>query len=105
MPFTFGDEQINVDDMVSVTCLVNKGDLPIEIDWWVVDDYGVERFLLTNDGIVITRSSQRMSVLTIESVKARHRGEYICKAKNRAGSVQSAANLAINGDCDAQDFF
>lgn len=97
VPFDFGSSQINNDDMVSTMCVSNKGDLPIDIYWTVVDDYGNERRILTNDGVVISRSNQRLSVLTIESVKGRHRGNYTCHVKNIAGSAHYSAQLAING--------
>jgi hypothetical protein len=85
--------------MVSATCTVNKGDLPIHV-WWVLsNEYDRnERNLTTNDGIVITRNNQRISMLSIEAVKARHRGNYTCFAKNNGGLVQQSAYLAINGD-------
>jgi len=43
------------------------------------------------------RSTQKMSVLSIEAVKARHRGNYTCFAHNKAGVAQQSAYLAING--------
>ena len=97
MPFDFGADEVNLDDMVSATCTVNKGDLPIDINWIHADTKGVERKLMTNDGVVITRTNQRISMLSIEAVKARHRGNFSCTAKNRAGSSQHSAFLAING--------
>lgn len=98
MPFDFGNEQINVDDWVSATCIINKGDLPVDINWFMTDDFGNERKLITNDGIVITSTNQRTSMLTIEAVKPRHRATYACIAKNKAGISQLSAQLTINGD-------
>lgn len=77
--------------------MVNKGDLPIEINWWMTDDFGKERRLITNDGIVITRTNRRISMLTIEAVKPRHRAQYKCVASNPAGIVEYSIQLAING--------
>jgi hypothetical protein len=53
--------------------------------------------LTTNDGVIITRGSQKTSVLTIEAVKARHRGNYTCYAHNKAGYTNHTAYLSING--------
>jgi Immunoglobulin I-set domain len=53
--------------------------------------------ITTNDGIVITKPSQKLSVLNIDAVKARHRGNYTCVAENRAGYTQHSAFLAVNG--------
>lgn len=97
LPFDFGNGQINVDDMVTITCAVNKGDLPIDITWVMIDYFGNEKRLITNDGIVITRSNQRISTLAIEAVQGRHRGNFTCIAKNRAGTTQHSAILSING--------
>ena len=92
VPFDFGDESINELDMVSASCTVNKGDLPIDIIWTNNDVK-----LFSNDGIVISRTNKRMSVLSIESVRARHVGNYTCIATNSAGVVQYSAELAVNG--------
>jgi hypothetical protein len=98
-PFSFGDDEMNLDDAASVICSVTKGDLPIHIWWTLVDDFnnGYEKNLSTNDGLMITRSGQKLSLLNIESVKARHRGNYTCYAKNKAGITQHSAFLFING--------
>ena len=54
--------------------------------------------LSTNDGIVEQRTNNRISMLSVESVKARHRGNYSCLAKNRGGVVQYTAQLKVNGE-------
>ena len=99
--FNFGDEELNLYDTVSAACTVSKGDLPIEI-WWTVieaDDPDLkEQILTTNDGILISRTSKKISVLSIESVNARNRGNYTCHARNKAGETSVMAQLAINGD-------
>jgi Immunoglobulin domain len=99
-PFSFGDDQdVNFDEAVAATCIITKGDLPISVWWTLVDDFDkFEKNLTTNDGVVITRTSQKFSMLTIDAVKARHRGNYTCFAKNKAGISQHSAFLAINGD-------
>lgn len=68
--------------------------------WWTrVDNfYNEERNLTSNDGVMITRNNQKVSLLTIESVKARHRGNYTCNAKNKAGVAQFSAFLSISGE-------
>lgn len=80
-------------------CTITKGDLPIKI-WWRFHDGNEEMSynLTTNDGIVVTRNSPKVSILTIDAVKARHRGNYTCFAQNKGGFVQQSAYLAINGD-------
>lgn len=96
--FSFGDDEMNLDDTASTICSVTKGDLPIHIWWTLVDDFqGIERNLTTNDGLMITRNSPKVSMLTIDAVKARHRGNYTCHAHNKAGISQHSAFLYING--------
>lgn len=93
VPFDFGEESINEQDMVSASCTVNKGDLPIDIIW--TKNGGR---VYTNDGLVVNRNSQRLSVLSIESVRARHAGNYTCVATNNAGITKHWTMLAVNGD-------
>lgn len=98
MPFDFGVDEVNLDEMVSATCTVNKGDFPIEIIWLHTDTDGVESILETNDEVVITRTNQRISMLSIEAVKAKYRGNYTCIATNKGGSAQHSTYLSIYGD-------
>lgn len=98
MPFDFGEDEINAMDMVSASCTVNKGDLPIKITW-----KRNGRQLFSNDGISIIRSNQRISILSIESVRDRHSGNYSCVADNAAGSVNYTTTLWVNGtDTDSK---
>lgn len=96
--FSFGDDDFNLDESVSTICSITKGDLPIKV-WWTFkgDDDDHPYNLTTNDGVMITKPSAKMSVLGIEAVKARHRGNYTCFAHNKAGVAQQSAYLAING--------
>lgn len=98
-PFTFGDDELNLDDAVTVTCTITKGDLPLKIFWKFTEE-GSDFFynLTTNDGILVTRSSQKISMLAIDAVKARHRGNYTCVASNKAGTSQYSAYLKLNGE-------
>nr|NP_001036521.1 down syndrome cell adhesion molecule 1, isoform W [Drosophila melanogaster]ABI31072.1 down syndrome cell adhesion molecule 1, isoform W [Drosophila melanogaster] len=91
MPFDFGEDVINELDMVSAYCTVNRGDLPVDIAW--TKNGGR---IYTNDGLIVTRNSQRISVLSIESVRARHAGNYSCVATNSAGETRQSAILAVN---------
>lgn len=96
VPFTFGEEQINLDDSIMASCSIIKGDSPIKI-WWRFDDEHESYNLTTNDGVVITRASQKISILAIDAVKGRHRGNYTCIASNKGGVSQHSAYLDIHG--------
>lgn len=46
---------------------------------------------------MITRNGPKLSLLNIEAVKARHRGNYTCYARNKGGISQHSAFLSVNG--------
>lgn len=69
-----------------------KGDPPFEIVW-KFNDYRIS----SNDGIIISRSGQRISMLNIESVQPRHAGEYTCQVESKAGVIKHSAVLQVNG--------
>jgi hypothetical protein len=98
VPFYFGEEELNLDESITATCTIVKGDLPIKI-WWQFNEVSdqLPYNLTTNDGVVITKPSPKISMLAIDAVKARHRGNYTCFAKNKAGVVQHSAFLFVNG--------
>ncbi|XP_015591639.1 Down syndrome cell adhesion molecule-like protein Dscam2 isoform X45 [Cephus cinctus] len=90
--FSFDDEAANAGDMATLQCAVVKGDLPLEISW------SLNARLIDSDypDVLVSRSSKRASTLTIDSVAARHAGEYSCTASNQAGSVTHSATLSVN---------
>lgn len=79
-------------DMVSASCTVNKGDLPLKITWMRNN-----QSIYSNDGVSISRTNQRISILSIESVRDRHSGSYTCIAENSGGSVNYSTSLWVNG--------
>lgn len=72
--------------------------MPLKV-WWTFqeDNQNFSYNLTTNDGIVITRTSKKISSFMIEALKARHRGNYTCFVQNKAGTTSHSAYLAING--------
>nr|XP_029721390.1 LOW QUALITY PROTEIN: Down syndrome cell adhesion molecule-like protein Dscam2 [Aedes albopictus] len=92
VPFDFGEESINAMDMVSAYCSVNKGDLPMQIRW-SRDNQPIDG---SSEGISVSRTNQRISVLSIESVRDIHSGNYTCTAENKAGRAQHTATLFVN---------
>lgn len=96
-PFTFGEEAANAGEMATVQCAVIKGDLPVRIAW-SLNGRRIDREQSHEiPDIVVTRSSKRISTLTIDSVAARHAGEYSCTATNEAGSATHVSVLSVNG--------
>lgn len=48
-------------------------------------------------GIKIVQISDGSTLLSINSVEARHAGTYTCVAKNEAGKETYTSNLVVNG--------
>ncbi|XP_055593972.1 cell adhesion molecule Dscam2 isoform X21 [Uranotaenia lowii] len=90
LPFEFGEEPFDIYSATTVSCVVTKGDLPIQIKW-LFDGH----HLLTGDGVLITSGGQRISILSIESVHSRHAGNYSCFATNNAGEARYDAELKV----------
>ncbi|XP_076629341.1 cell adhesion molecule Dscam1-like isoform X18 [Colletes latitarsis] len=91
-PFSISDGPANSGDMVSATCSIMKGDFPVVIVW----KFNGRTIGINDQDVTITRINMRMSALSIESVAARHAGEYTCVATNRAGNVSHSTTLAVN---------
>lgn len=47
--------------------------------------------------ISIAKLGKRVTALTIDSVAGHHRGNYTCRAINRAGTFEQSATLFVNG--------
>lgn len=92
-PISFGEEPVNAGDLVSVQCVVTKGDSPLEITW-TFDGHPIQSY---HGDVIVSDTGKRVKQLTIESVAARHAGEYTCVASNAAGSVSHSATLDVNG--------
>lgn len=95
--FTFGSEPVNAGDVASVTCVVTKGDFPIDISWLFQNELIDDK----RDDIIVSNVGKRGKQLSIEAVKAGHAGEYTCIASNVAGSTTRTATLDVNGIPDS----
>ena len=91
LPFSFGIDPMNYGDSSSVQCNVFSGDFPLEIKWY----FNSRRVF--DDSIVITDIGKRLKVLSIDSVNARHAGNYTCRASNEGGVDSYTAELFVNG--------
>lgn len=92
-PFEFTDNPIDAEDFATISCAVSKGDMPLEISW-KHNSYSIS----PGEGITTSRTSKRISQLSIDSVQATHAGEYTCTAKNKAGEASHTAVLNVNGE-------
>lgn len=91
-PFTFGDEPMNQDEPVSISCTLSGGDLPINVSW-TLNGAEIESW----HEILTETRGKRINVLMIESLKAKHAGNYSCIAENAAGTVVHSSELIVNG--------
>lgn len=85
-------EPANSGDLTSMTCSINKGDLPITLTW-LHNNASIK----SSEGISINQINKKISTLSIESIEAKHAGLYICVAKNLAGTASHSAYLNVNG--------
>lgn len=92
MPFEFGEEPVNAMEMVLVTCVISKGDLPVKIQWFFNG-----QVLKSGQNGVALANTKKTSQLTIESVSHQNQGIYACVVKNDAGTVNHTAQLFVNG--------
>lgn len=91
-PFEF-EEEANSGDSVQLTCHASKGDLPLTIKW-----LHNGRPMFSHLGVLTNKIGDRISLLTISSVKDQNSGEYTCVAENQAGHVNYTARLYVNGE-------
>lgn len=80
-------------DIASATCVVPKGDFPLEIRW----SLNSAPIISGENGFSVVRLNKRTSSLNIESLTAHHRGVYKCIATNQAGTSEYMAELQVNG--------
>ena len=93
VPFSFGDGTVNEGDIAQLTCLVNRGDEPLTITWFLKGDV-----VSSESSITTNMFGTRASLLMISNVGYRHTGIYTCKATNSAGSQTISAGLKVNGN-------
>lgn len=80
-------------DVLSINCVVLKGDLPLEI-YWSLNNETIES---GQDGFTVMQLNSRTSYLSVDTLEAKHRGAYSCIAQNQAGRAIYAADLQVNG--------
>lgn len=84
---------MNSGEPVSVHCTITGGDLPVNVSW-TLNGLSIEPSYLD---IFIEKRGHRINNLMIDSVSAKHSGNYTCIAQNTAGVVQHSAELIVNG--------
>lgn len=92
--FSFGDDPLNFGESASVQCTISGGDLPMTVQWQL-NGFDIPSYLEVSTSII----GKRIHVLSIDSVKADHAGNYSCIAKNQAGIAEYTAPLVVIGLC------
>lgn len=93
IPFTFQDDQNFKGMRAHITCAVSEGDLPITFSW-LKDKIPIFDIV----DIKISDYDRHSSSLSIESVNAKHSGNYTCIAGNPAGETSFTAQLLVQGN-------
>lgn len=93
MPFVFGDEPTNYGESIGIQCMINKGDLPVDIRWTL----NSSPVISGENSFTITKLNARTSALNVEYLDAFHRGVYKCVASNKAGTTEYSSTLFVNG--------
>lgn len=90
--FSFGDAPLNFGESASVQCTVSGGDLPMSVEW-TLNGRPIPTYL----EVSTPKIGKRIHVLSIDSVKADHAGNYSCVATNQAGMAEFTAPLIVIG--------
>lgn len=90
--FEFDEEPASFGESITVQCTVSFGDLPIDIEWL----FNAEP-INSYSGVSTSKIGKRANVLYIDSVNAKHAGNYTCHAKNKAGLAEHTSVLIVNG--------
>ena len=92
VPVTFGRDLFDEGTFAQAVCTITAGDEPLQIRW---SFHG--HSISSDQGISTTNIGSRTSILMIQNVGHRHRGNYTCLASNKAGNISHTAELRVNG--------
>lgn len=83
---------MNAGEFANLQCIVPTGDLPLTIKW----SYPGEE-MGGSSGVITKKVADRVSMLMISAITAKHAGNYVCTAENAAGKSSYTAQLTVNG--------
>lgn len=95
VPFDFG-EPIFFGQSTQITCLVSKGDEPLNI-FWRFQKSGKTELIPLPSGISVNKMGRQLSVLFIEFASSNFAGNYTCIVENNAGNDQYTSTLNVHG--------
>lgn len=94
-PFAVGSDALFPGDYFTIQCSIVHGDMPLSI-YWTFNRHPIDA-LPTGGELMVAAMGTRSSVLTIESVRGQHAGNYTCYGKNAAGVSKHSVQLVVNG--------
>ncbi|XP_047359434.1 Down syndrome cell adhesion molecule-like protein Dscam2 isoform X49 [Vespa velutina] len=89
--FAFMKLPMNAGEFANLQCIVPTGDLPLNIRW----SYPGEE-MGGSSGVLAKKVADRVSMLMISVITAKHSGEYVCTAENAAGTASHSTTLTVN---------
>jgi Immunoglobulin domain len=89
--FSVDEEPLFFDESFQLICSVIHGDSPFTFHWMF------QNKTLENEYEIKIENSKKRSILTIDSVTAKHAGEYTCKVLNKAGFSTITTTLVVKG--------
>lgn len=84
---------MNNGETVSVQCTISGGDLPVQVSW-TFNGAPLEPYL----EIITKKLGKRINNLMIDSVSAKHAGNYTCIVENAAGVAHQSSELVVIGN-------
>lgn len=86
------EEEVNRGETVQLTCLVNRGDMPVKFKWYLNGE-PIEKF----QDISVIPVGKKTSLLNIDAADEVHVGNYTCTARNRAGTSSYSTEITVKG--------
>lgn len=83
---------MNAGEFANLQCIVPTGDLPLTIRW----SYPGEE-MGGSSGVIAKKVADRVSMLMMSALTAKHAGDYVCTAENAAGTSFYSTLLTVNG--------
>lgn len=97
LPLLGFEDSVNEGHNVQLNCIISVGQPPIQITWSFHQNNGAQNSGKNQEGVNIVKLGPKSSVLMIDSVKAHHAGNYVCRASNDAGTDEYSTTLVVNG--------
>jgi hypothetical protein len=89
--FSTDEEPLYYEDSFQLVCSVMHGDSPFTFEW-LFQNRSIE-----NRPDIKVENSKKRSLLSIDSVVAKHAGEYTCRVLNQAGIASITTTLVVKG--------